>query len=65
MSKKTTPKSITKGSTLLATLKSEFLKGNSEDLVSELHQMIAKALKTPVPKKKDEITLFWVVFDYE
>jgi hypothetical protein len=35
---------ITKGSTLLATLKSEFGKGESEDLIKELHSMIDKAL---------------------
>jgi hypothetical protein len=35
---------ITKGSTLLATLKSEFNKGESEDLIEELHAMIGKAL---------------------
>ena len=41
-----TAKDITKGSTLLATLKDErnFPCGSSDDLVKELHQMIDKAL---------------------
>lgn len=38
-----TPEEITKGSTLLATLESEF-KFESEDLINELHSMIQKAI---------------------
>lgn len=41
------PKEITKGSTLLATIRSEFNKGEAKDLEDELHSMIAKAMNQP------------------
>ena len=45
---------ITKGSTLLATIRSEFPESTAKDLEDELHAMIDKALSLPVVLGRSE-----------
>lgn len=51
---------IVKGSTLLATIKSEFSKGNSEDLEKDLLRMVNQALS-----QRELLKKFWKYFDEE
>jgi hypothetical protein len=53
------PHDITKRSTLLATIRSEFPKSTAQDLEDELHSMIEKALSLPdVVGQSEQLVLF-------